>query len=161
MKYLKSGLLKCKLSFDFDGTLEHKPIQRYAKELIEQGHEVWITTTRFGDDEKYKRFFHTSTNVDLTNNDLWEIAEEIGISKDRIHFTDMNDKWRFIKTKDFLWHIDDDCVENRQILKNTKTLAISSLGNANWENKCDRIIRNAQGDELRKYLQEEFKKGAN
>ena len=150
MEKLKNGLLRCKLSFDFDETLEHKPIQEYAKELVENGHDVWITTTRFGDDTKYKKFFDTTTNVDLTNNDLWKVAEYVGIPKEKIHFTDMQDKWPYIKTMDFLWHIDDDWVENRQILNNTKTLAISSVSNANWQNKCRRIIRNAQRKETEK-----------
>jgi hypothetical protein len=136
---------KIHVSFDFDGTLALKPIQEYAKELMSRKNiEVWITTTRFGDDEKYKRFFHTYTDVDLTNKDLWEVAEELGIPKERIHFTDMKDKWPYIKKMNFLWHIDDDWVENRMILNNTKTLAISSLGNANWKIKCERIIRKEQ-----------------
>ena len=132
---------KIKCSFDFDGTLELLPIQEYARELIEKDKvEVWVTTSRFGDDEKYKRFFFTSTNVDLTNNDLWAVIQELGIPKERVHFTDMDDKWRYIKEMGFLWHIDDDWVENREILDNTKTLAISSYG-PNWRHKCEKIIK--------------------
>lgn len=136
---------KFKVSFDFDGTLEIPSITEYAKELMLcDDVEVWITTSRFGDDTKYKKFFKTTTNVDLTNNDLWELAAEIGIPKERIHFTDMADKWRYIKEMNFLWHIDDDWVENRLILINTKTLAISSFGSPNWKGKCNRILNKAR-----------------
>jgi hypothetical protein len=130
-----------KVSFDFDGTLERESIQRYAKELVERGHEVWIVTSRFGDDERYKTFFQTTIPVGRTNEDLFEIAASLGIPRERVHFTDMDDKWPFFKYyQEMLWHIDDDWVENRQILKNTKTKAIDSIG-PNWKGKCERIIK--------------------
>ena len=130
-----------KVSFDFDGTLERESIQRYAKELVERGHEVWIVTSRFGDDERYKTFFQTTIPVGRTNEDLFEIAASLGIPRERVHFTDMDDKWPFFKYyQEMLWHIDDDWVENRQILKNTKTKAINSIG-PNWKGKCERIIK--------------------
>lgn len=130
-----------KISFDFDGTLDRKSIQNYAKELIEKGYEVWIVTARFGDNKKYQEFFQTSINVDITNNDLKEVANSLGIPEERIHFTNMDDKWPFLKFHDdFLWHIDDDWIENKNILKYTKTKAISSLG-ANWKSKCERLIK--------------------
>ena len=156
MEKLANNLLKCKLSFDFDGTIENKHIKEYARQLIEKGHEVWIVTSRYGDDELYKKFFHTTTHVDLTNNDLWDLAKEIGIPKERIHFTNMEDKWKFLKDKGFLWHIDDDWVENRQILNNCKpTKAVSSFGNPNWRAKCQRLIKKAQTDQIGKELREE------
>lgn len=129
-----------KVSFDFDGTLEQKPVQEYASELMERGVDVWIVTSRFGNDKLYRKFFMTSTNVDLTNSDLFEVAERIGIPKEKIHFTNMGDKWNFFKDKDFLWHLDDDWVENRLILKHTKTLAISAFGSPNWKHKCEKIL---------------------
>ena len=159
MEKLPNNLLKCKLSFDFDGTIEHKPIKEYARSLIEKGHEVWIVTSRFGDDEKYKRFFATTINVDLTNNDLWDLAAEIGIPKEHIHFTNMADKSEFLKNKGFLWHIDDDWIENKQILNICKpTKSISSFGNPNWERKCNRLIKLAQTTEIEKELRAKFAK---
>jgi hypothetical protein len=130
-----------RISFDFDGTLEHKHIQEYAKELIDRGIEVWIVTSRFGDAEKYKAYFSTTTGVEITNNDLFEVASNLGIPNERIHFTDMMDKWRFLQDKDFIWHLDDDWCENRQILKHTKTKAISAFGNSSWRQKCERILK--------------------
>jgi len=130
-----------KVSFDFDGTLERESVQRYAKELIDRGHEVWIVTSRFGDDERYKTFFMTTTPVGLTNADLFDIAAKLGIPRERVHFTDMDDKWPFMKfSQEFLWHLDDDWIENKNILKYTKTKAISAIS-ANWKGKCEKIIK--------------------
>lgn len=133
---------RIKVSFDFDGTLDKESIQRYAKELMsDENVEVWIVTSRYGDNELYQNFFKTSVHVDYANRDLWEIANSLGIPKGRVYFTNMEDKWKYFSDKDFLWHIDDDWVENRLILKNTKTKAISSFGNPNWKGKCQRILR--------------------
>lgn len=130
-----------KVSFDFDGTLERESVQRYAKELIDRGHEVWIVTSRFGSDDKYKSYFMTTISVDLTNKDLFEVADRLGIPVERIHFTNMDDKWPFMKYyHEFLWHLDDDWIENRNILKNTKIKAINSIG-TNWKSKCEKIIK--------------------
>ncbi|MFW6311345.1 MAG: hypothetical protein ACOC1K_03825 [Nanoarchaeota archaeon] len=131
-----------KVSFDYDGTLEMTPIKEYAKELVERGNvEVWIVTSRFSNDELYKKFFSTTTNVNLTNNDLWDDAKYVGIPKERIHFTNMTDKFHFFKENNFLWHIDDDWVENRQILRESKTKAISSFNSPNWKHKCEKILK--------------------
>jgi len=151
---------KYKVSFDFDGTLELKPIQAYARELMQRDWvEVWVTTTRWGDDEKYKKFYHTTTNVDLTNNDLREVTNELGIPETRIHFTNMENKWPYIKSHgDFVWHIDDCWVENRQILNNcAPTKAISAFGNPNWKAKCERILRNAMKKDIEAELRAKYK----
>ena len=36
--------MKGKVSFDFDSTLDRKDVQRFAKQLIDDGYEVWIKT---------------------------------------------------------------------------------------------------------------------
>lgn len=131
-----------KVSFDFDGTLEIKHVQNYAKELIERGFEVWVVTSRFGDNEKYQKFFKTTVNVNLTNTDLIEITEEIGIPEERIVFTNMKDKFEFFeKNQDFLWHLDDDWIEGDLIDKHTKVSGINFFGNPDWIEKCEQIIK--------------------
>jgi hypothetical protein len=135
-----------RVSFGFDETLSRESVQKYAQELVDEGIEVWIVTSRFGDDERYKSFFQNTAAVGLTNKDLFEIAERLRIPKEMIHFTDMDDKWPFFKFwNDFLWHLDNDWIENRCILKYTKTKAINSIG-ANWKSKCNRLIRNEMMD---------------
>lgn len=130
-----------KVSFDFDSTLELKSVQEYAKKLIERGIEVWVVTSRFGDDELYKKFFHTSTNVELTNRDLREITDRLGIPEERIHFTNMRDKWEFIENRGFIWHLDDDWIENEMINERTLTKGLSHWGNPNWERECNALLK--------------------
>jgi restriction endonuclease Mrr len=43
---------KYKISFDFDSTLDREDVQEFAKELVEKGHDVWITTSRFSNDDE-------------------------------------------------------------------------------------------------------------
>jgi len=43
-----------KVSFDFDGTLEFKNVQDYAKQLLDEGVEVWVVTTRWDENHKHK-----------------------------------------------------------------------------------------------------------
>ena len=120
-----------KVSFDFDGTLDRPVVQEYASELILKGFEVWIVTSRLSDEQA------PSPNW---NKDLWLIAEQLNIPKERIHFTCYTDKSEFFKDKDFLFHLDDDFIEVNLINKHTKTKGISVFGQTNWKNKCNRII---------------------
>lgn len=134
---------KYKCSFDFDGTLELPIIQEYAKELIEREIEVWIVTSRFGDNEKFQKFFHTSSNVDLSNRDLKEVANHVGIPEERIHFTNMGNKWEFIENRGFLWHLDDGWIENEMINSRTLTKGIDLFDNETWKKQCDSEIKRA------------------
>ncbi len=134
----KKKIVRC--SFDFDGTLEIQLVQDYAKELIEKGVDVWVVTSRFGDDEKFKKFFHTSSNVDLSNRDLREITDSVGIPEEKIHFTNMRDKWEFIENRGFTWHLDDDWIENEMINERTLTKGINIFGNPYWKKHCNRLI---------------------
>ena len=130
-----------KVSFDFDSTLELRSVQEYANDLIERGVEVWVVTSRFGDDELYRKFFHTSINVDLTNKDLREVTDRLGISADRIHFTNMQDKWEFIENRGFIWHLDDDWIENEMINSRTLTRGIDVFGNPKWREECESLLK--------------------
>ena len=130
-----------KVSFDFDSTLDRPHIQEYARELIERGLEVWIVTSRY-DCEHHRIAYHTTPEFAAkANQDLFEVADKLGITIERIFFTNFIDKWVFFKDNPgFVWHLDDDWVENRGILNNTKTLAVSSWANSAWKGKCERFI---------------------
>lgn len=130
-----------RISIDFDGTLEFQSIQDYAKELIERGVEVWIVTSRFGDNEKFKKFFNTSKNVDLSNRDLHEVANKLGIPEERRHFTNMKDKWEFLENRGFIWHLDDDWIENEMINERTSTKGIDVF--PQWKEKCETLLERA------------------
>ena len=123
-----------KVSFDFDDTLDRESVQKYARELIERGIEVWITTSR-----------HSNKENDFAkdwNDDLFEVVDSLGIPRERIRYTEGADKYLYFENENFIWHLDDCCGTNRLINKNTKTKAISHIGSDNWIGKCNRLIKN-------------------
>jgi hydroxymethylpyrimidine pyrophosphatase-like HAD family hydrolase len=132
-----------RISFDFDGTLGYsKAVQEYAKKLVEQGYNVWIVTRRYDSLERYDEAFklkYKIENLEAEHKYLFEIAEYCGIPKDRIKFMNMEDKFLFFKDSDFLWHLDDDSLEIKDINKYTKTKAINCKS-GNWKHKCERML---------------------
>ena len=104
--------MKKKVSFDFDGTLSEKQGQKRAKTHIDNGDVVYITTARP----------KKSDNPRYDNEDLFEIAEKLGISRDHIRFTAFDDKWKYLK--DFDFHFDNDEVEITLINANTDCIGV-------------------------------------
>jgi hypothetical protein len=120
------------VSFDFDSTLDKPSIQAFAKQLVNLGFDVWIVTTRLDN--------HQAPST-RWNDDLFMVANDVGIKLDNIHWTNGADKWIFLKTKNFEFHIDDDWYELKNIQKNIKgTKAISSFGNPKWKSKCIKAL---------------------
>jgi len=98
-----------KISFDMDSTASQSVVQEFAKFLIKEGHEIWIVTSRMDKQE--------------WNKDLYRIANEMGIPRTRIYFTNGDYKWKFFKDKDFAFHFDDDFMEIQMAKENhCKTL---------------------------------------
>ena len=132
---------KIKVSFDFDSTLDRDHIQQYAKELVNRGLEVWIVTARYDKEHVIEYWHNTEESAERANKDLFEIANKVGINKEHIQFMNMEDKYNFFKDKDFAWHLDDDTLENKLILKYAKIKAINSWGNSSWKQKCEKILK--------------------
>lgn len=130
-----------KVSFDFDGTLEIPVVQEFAKELMWQNVAVFVTTSRFGDEKKYQKFFHTTTNIEVTNNDLYEVTDRLGIPRENITFTNMEDKWQYVAERGFRFHLDDDWIENEMINERRVTKGINFFGNPNWKIECEAQIK--------------------
>lgn len=127
-----------KVSFDFDSTLSRPYIQKYAKELLEKGFEVWIVTSRTEDPPVW---IIGGNKIKQTNDDLFNIAEKIGIQRDNIIFTEYNPKSEFFKNNnDFIFHLDDDSIELDFINKETKVKGISCWNNTTWRRKCDKML---------------------
>lgn len=103
---------KKKVSFDFDGTLSEEQGQKRAKSHIDKGDTVYITTSR---PENYEF-------MEFENKDLFKVAAEIGIPKDRITFTAYDDKWKYLK--DFDFHFDNDEMEITLINANTSCIGV-------------------------------------
>ena len=129
-----------KVSFDYDNTLSRNDLQEYAKELVQRGFELWIVTSRFDSTNKYSLKMLVDWNIeDLQHehDELFKVADEIGIAREHIIFMNMEPKKEFFKdNRDFIFHIDDDIVELMTI-KYVNT--VDSL-NGNWRGLCEDFI---------------------
>jgi len=109
-----------KISFDFDSTLTREDIQEIANDFISRGHDVHITTSR---SLKSSYRLVGGAEIKFQNNDLFKVAEDIGIPVENIHFTEMQDKVSFLNTFDM--HFDDDEYEIDLITRyNIKCLGV-------------------------------------
>ena len=129
-----------KVSFDFDGCLSGLLVQLFAASLVKRDDvEVWIITSRASEDNPpmYKQ---NGVWVQIDNSDLFEVADSVGISRDRIIFTNFADKWESIKDQGFTWHLDDDWHEIRSIDANTECEGITNFGNPKWATMCKNLI---------------------
>lgn len=130
-----------KVSFDFDHTLSRKDVQEFAKELVDEGHEVWIVTSRFDDETAMSKNWHW---IKGQNQKLFDIAEQCGIKKENIHFTCMQSKSYFLENKDFAFHLDDDDIELMDILESNKFTSNkcfpANVDHSEWKENCRNIL---------------------
>jgi len=61
------------ITIDFDGTLDREDVQKYAKRLIMDGHDVFILTSRYDD-----LHAHNYT-LNPQNKDLYDVAYSLNI----------------------------------------------------------------------------------
>lgn len=85
-----------KVSIDFDGTLTEKPMQELCKKFIALGAEVFICTSRATE---------MQGKAKINNDDVFQLADFLGIKRKNIIFTAFEDKYKFVK--DFDMHFDD------------------------------------------------------
>ena len=124
------------VTFDFDGTLSRKDVQEYAIELIEKGIDVWVLTTRYDELHKHRYVLNP------TNDDLWEVIDNLNIPRWKVRFTNMEWKANYLLHTKVLFHLDDNYNEFFEIRKlKCKTLGIQ-VNCGNFRNKCNRIIDN-------------------
>ncbi len=103
-----------KIAFDFDGTLEYKQVQNIAEKKIKEGHEVWIVTSRFDtlNREKYLASGMSEEKLKLKEKTLFDVAAKLKIPKERIHFTNLASKRKFLVKNEFDIIYDDDMNEH-------------------------------------------------
>lgn len=102
-------MCKLRISLDYDNCLSQPRIQDLAKKLIARGHEVFILTSRF---DAVRRLKFAELH---TNEDLYKIAEEVGIKPYRIAFTNQQKKWIWLLETGIKLHIDDDLTVIRDL----------------------------------------------
>ena len=96
------------ISFDFDDTLSEKIVQKFAKFLMDMGHEIYITTSR----------------CKGQNRDLYKVAKKLGIPETRINFTEGAYKSETLKIIGAEWHFDDMEDERDKINAETDCLGL-------------------------------------
>ena len=138
---------RIKVSFDFDSTLSEKLMQRFAKFLVDNGVEVWITTSRYGNGkEPYPNW----------NDDLYLAAKRVGITRENVIFCQMSDKYKLIGDSEFVFHVDDDEIELDMIRENTNIVPIWYFGYVSMVQKeCANAIRpidNELSDKIMNYI---------
>ena len=127
-----------KVSFDFDHTLSRKDVQVFAKQLVDEGHEVWIVTSRFSDEAAKEKKWHW---IEGQNQKLFDVAEDCGIKKENIYFTCMVSKSVFLKDKGFIFHLDDDDIELMDILETKDGCRPIHVDHFEWKETCKNILK--------------------
>ena len=131
-----------KCSFDFDNTLDRKDVQRFAKKLINDGFEIWIVTSRmtveFARDNG--RCQDTINRVEKANLKLFRIADNLGIKREHIYFTNFELKIDFLEGKDFIFHLDDDTDELIAIMNSSDNCKPINVDYFEWEEMIIKLL---------------------
>lgn len=121
-----------KVSFDYDGTLSIPSAQEYCLDLISRGAEVWVTTARYNELRKHEY------TINPTNEDMYADLKRIGLSLDKVVFTNMEDKSEFLDGFDM--HLDDCWATVDEINLNSSCLAIRFSPSSSWRDICDAYL---------------------
>ena len=121
-----------RVSFDFDGTLSRVDVQEFAKELVADGHEVWIVSSR-SDME-----IRMNGEVIQRNVEVYNIAKECGINN--VYFTNLGSKIYLLENKGFSFHLDDDDVELMDILESKDVCMPIDVNCKEWKEICKTSI---------------------
>ena len=87
---------KLKISFDFDNTLDQKPMQELCEKFKNLGAEIFVTTSRT------KKLYG---GMSINNDDLFRVTDRLGIKRQNITFTNFEDKYLSVMKYDM--HFDD------------------------------------------------------
>lgn len=96
------------MSFDFDDTLSTQRGQDIAKRLMNDNKTVYIITRRQESDSK----------------EVYKVADELGIPRSRVYFTNGSLKWETVKRLEIGTHYDNNQNEVDKIRENTEAKAI-------------------------------------
>jgi hypothetical protein len=99
---------KKRISFDFDNTIELDWVQIKLFAPLSQVYDVVILTSRSPKDNKR----------------VWKLAEELGIPKDKVYFTNHQSKCEWVDKLECILHFDDDFIEINDINESCKCKGI-------------------------------------
>lgn len=123
------------VTIDFDGTLEKKNVQKYVKELMQRGIDVWILTARF--DELHQHKYLSNPR----NSDLWEVIDRLNIPRYKVIFRNMQSKADYLEGTNVLFHLDDDMIELEDIRSNTACFTKGIYVYDNFIEKCEKLLK--------------------
>ena len=136
-----------RVSLDFDDTLTYPEVAEYAAELVDKGIDVWIVTARYDDEKVLKRFGQKMSNGKIYlpfgagNDDLYKLADEIGIPRENIKFTNVQGKgeW-FKKHPNFEWHLEDS---PKQIfdIENVSSVPVINVLSRDWKEQAEKLLK--------------------
>lgn len=126
-----------KVSFDFDSTLSRRDVQEYAKSLVNNNHDVWIVTSRCATEPALAKGWWW---VEKQNQELYDVADSVGIPRDKIVFTEHVDKIIYLKDKEFSFHLDDDVEELIAIMQSGDPCKPINVDYFSWKEECDNVL---------------------
>lgn len=126
-----------KVSFDFDSTLSRRDVQEYAKSLVNNNHDVWIVTSRCATEPALAKGWWW---VEKQNQELYDVADSVGIPRDKIVFTEHVDKIIYLKDKEFVFHLDDDVEELIAIMQSCDLCKPINVEHMDWEQDCNKLL---------------------
>ncbi len=127
-----------KISMDFDSTMSRKDVQEYATKLVNEGYEVWIVTSRCATEPALAKGWWW---VEKQNQELYDVAELVGIPRERIQFTEHVDKIEFLEGKNFIFHLDDDPDELWAIIRSGDPCKPVNVEHFEWLETCKEILK--------------------
>jgi hypothetical protein len=135
---------KVKVSFDFDGTLSRPDVQQYAKELTNRGYECWIITSRISNEQSQIEYSdnYNRDRIYKSNKKLFRVADNCGIKREHIVFTNSHMKGEFIKGNNYLFHLDDDPDELFDIISTSDPCGTVNVDYFEWRESCENILKN-------------------
>ena len=126
-----------KVSFDFDSTLSRRDVQEYAKSLVNSNHDVWIVTSRCATEPALAKGWWW---VEKQNQELYDVADSVGIPRDKIVFTEHVDKIIYLNGKEFVFHLDDDVEELIAIMQSDDLCKPINVEHMDWEQDCNKLL---------------------
>ena len=100
--FKKEAFAGLKVSFEYDDTLSTNRGQELAKRLLSEGDDVHVVTRR----------------SIMQSGQVYKVAEELGIPKNKVHFTNGKLKWETIKRLGIQKHYDNNSDEIKEIKDN-------------------------------------------
>ena len=135
--------MKGKVSVEFDNTMDRKDEQRFAKQLINDGYEVWIVTSRVSLEHAKANLDQSTINrVEKSNLKLFRVADNLGIKREHIHFTNAQLKVEFLEDKNYIFHLDDDSEELLAILISGDKCEPFNVNYFEWEELITKKLNN-------------------